>query len=236
MNPTFQRTRRTLAAALALTLGHASANYADSSNVTVDTRDLVIGALVIEGPTSIAPFQNTQYTARLDGEDISSQCTWPVPESSRAYAGWWAYPSISATGLLNPHSAQPGDVIEITVRYAEPGGDTRQASKSVKVGDDGGLYFGINQDIDYLGTAGSQFDWQLTASITGQAANQSGITFSWYLDGVLKGTGTAKTYVYQKRGLPTVSILRVTASDGLGHTAEQTTTLDFRALAPGEPG
>ena len=223
-------------AILALTLGHAIANYADSPNVTVDTRDLVIGDLVIEGSSSIAPFQNTQYTARLGGVDVSSQCTWPVPKSSGTYAGWWAYPSISATGLLNPHSAQPGDVIEITARYAEPGGDTRQAFKSVTVGDDGGLYFGINQDIDYLGTAGSQFDWQLTASISGQAANQSGITFTWYLDGVLKATGTAKTYVYQKRGLPTVSVLRVTASDGQGHTAEQTETLDFRALAPGEPG
>lgn len=237
MNTTLHRLFLTLAAALALSIGQATANYADSTNIAVDTRDLTIGDLVIEGPSSIAPFQNTQYTAMLGGVDVSSQCSWPLPKSSRAFADWSAYPSISGMGLLDPNSAQPGDVITLTARYAEPGGDTRQAIKNITVGADGGLYFGINQDIDYLGPAGvEQFDWQLTASITGLATNQAGITYSWYLDGVLMQTGAAKTYVYPKRGFPTVSLLRVTASDGLGHTAEQTVTLDFQALAPGEPG
>ena len=237
MNTTLHRLLPALAAALALNIGHATANYADSANIRVDTRDLTIGDLVIEGPSSIAPFQNTQYTAMLGGVDVSSQCTWPLPKCSRTFVDWSAYPGINGLGLLDPNSAQPGDVITMTARYAEPGGDTRQAVKSVTVGDDGGLYFGIDQDIEYLGPAGvQQFDWQLTANVSGQAANQSGITFSWYLDGVLRGTGTAKTYVYQKRGLPTVSTLRVTATDGQGHSAEQTVKLDFRALAPGEPG
>lgn len=235
MNPTFSRALTTLAAALALILGHATANYADSPNVTVDTRDLAVGELAIQGPDTIAPFQNTQFTAMLGGADVTSQCSWPLPKCSRSFDGWWAYPGISSLGMLDPNSAQPGDTITITARFAEPGGDTRQAAKTVTVGGDGGLYFGIDQDIDYQGPAGSQFDWNVTVSATGLAANQPGVTFTWYLNDVLQGTGKTLQWL-PRRGLPTVDTLRLEASDGQGHAGEQSVKLIFRAPAPGEPG
>lgn len=224
-----------LAALLLLAPAAASGNSADSANVTVDTRDLVIGDLVIQGPTTMAPFQNTQYTAMLGGVDVSSQCTWPLPKCSRSFVDWSGYPGINGLGMLDPNSAQPGDVITITARYAEPGGDTRQAVKTVTVGNDGGLYFGIDQDIDYLGPAGAQFEWNASASVTGLAAGQPNVTFSWYLNGVPQGTGLTWEQT-PRRGLPTVDTLKVVASDGQGHSSEQSVSLDFRALAPGEPG
>ena len=124
-----------LAALLLLAPAAASGNSADSVNVTVDTRDLTLGVLVIQGPASIEAFQNTPFTASLSGVDVTSQCTWPLPKCSRSFVDWSAYPSISSSGILDPNSAQAGDTIEIRAILSEPGGDKRQAVKSVSVTD-----------------------------------------------------------------------------------------------------
>lgn len=211
-----------------------AANSADSSNITVDTRDLTIGTLVITGPANIVPFQNTQCTALLDGVDVSSRCSWPQPKSSRVFDGWYQYPSFNAVGLLDPNASQPGDTIQISATFAEPGGDTRTASKIVTIGTGSGLYFGINQNVVYQGPAGAQFEWNVSVSAGGLAAKQPGVTFTWFLDGILKGTG--KTLSWTTTSRPGTRMLRLTASDGQGNSGEQSASLVFPAPSPGEPG
>ena len=228
------RTLTTLAAAFALSLGQAAANSADSSNVRVDTRDLSLGGLVIEGPATIAALQKTPYSAMLDGVEVTAQCDWPLPKCSRTFDGWWSAPSISGLGMLDPHGAQPGDTIDITASFLEPGGDRRQVVKRITIASGAGLYFGIDRHIAYLGPVGSQFDWKVNAGVSGTAANQAGVTFTWYLNNVVQGTG--KTIERTIRGFPTTSTLRVVASDGQGKSGEQSVTLGLLAPAPGEPG
>ena len=212
----------------------ARGNSADSPNVRVDTRDLSLGNLVIEGPATIAALQKTPYSAMLDGVDVTAQCDWPLPKCSRTFSGWWSAPSISGLGMLDPHGAQPGDTIDITASFPEPGGDRRQVVKRITISSGIGLYFGIDRHIDYLGPVGGQFDWKVNAGVSGTAANQAGVTFTWYLNNVAKGTG--KTMEWTIRGVPTTSTLRVVASDGQGKSGEQSVTLGLLAPAPGEPG
>ena len=58
------------AAVLTLTIYPARADYGDSADITVDTRNLTLGSLVIDGPASIVPLQETYYKALLDGVDV----------------------------------------------------------------------------------------------------------------------------------------------------------------------
>ncbi|MCU0780802.1 MAG: hypothetical protein MUF04_06845 [Akkermansiaceae bacterium] len=211
-----------------------SPQSATGPNTRVDTRDLALGVLSIQGPATIAQQHSATYSAWLDGENVTARCDWPMPKCSRSFAGWWQYPSISASGILQAGATEPGDVIEIRARMAGPTGSTREAVKNVQVVTGAGLYFGIDQSVSYIGPVGQNFEWQVTAGVSGTAAGQSGVTFTWYRNGNLAGTG--KTRQWDHTGRPSVETLRVVASDTQGNSAEQSVSVIYRAPAPGEPG
>jgi hypothetical protein len=150
MNTTLHRLFPALAAALALGIGHAAANYADSTNIRVDTRGRNLVSLTVapaplpapapvpEGPQPAPPpSSNTvaaggtlQFLAWAlyddnSTEDVTSQAAWHLgagmPNSTEIFAG-----------LLK--AGQTGASIQSTVKAAFVGGSrTIIASCAVEV-------------------------------------------------------------------------------------------------------
>lgn len=191
------------------------------------------GELVIQGPDSIASRHNAAFSARLDGVDVTDRCLWPLPKCNRSFDDWYRYPSTSSRGILDAKSALPGDTIEVKATYSSADGE-RHAAKIVTVTDGGGLSFDVRSSTTYVGPAGQNFEWQVSSSVYGPSAQKAGVTFTWYLDGALKGNGT--TLSWTRTGRPSFSKLRVVANDGNGNSAEEIGSVAYLAPAPGEPG
>jgi pimeloyl-ACP methyl ester carboxylesterase len=208
-----------------------SAQAATSSSVstrtTVDTRNMALSELSINGPSTVNYLGQAQYQVLHNGEDVSAQ------------AELWGYlppdnwnPSV-VNGMLTADIGRPGDVIVLRAQYVRPEG-VRSAEKRVTIlSDPNELVFTISRpQVAFEAPLGQNFQWSLAAAVDYEAVPNPSVTYTWTLDGETVKTGKSVSWP-SIVGTPSERKLTVVADDGAGHTATRTVWVTMNAPNPG---
>ncbi len=224
---------------LAVSSSPAFGSTAESSNITVDTRSLSLTGLTISGPSTVSVGSEAAYTATLSyegaaPEDVTDECAWTVT-GGPVVTNVLELPSINY-GVLHPRVASPVP-LQVTARVIKNGGAITSAPFSVVATAGNGLLVGIKQNTGggYVGPAGGGgYEWNFGFEAFGLALSEPGVTLSWFLDGVAKGSGV--TLDLDITGQPGTRQLRVLADDGAGRTGESYRTVVLNQPAANERG
>lgn len=222
---------RLLGSWLALMPLISSANYADSPNITVDTRTLVMTELVISGPPSVPWGQDAPFSAELSyegspPEDVTSLCTWSVSGGPPGI-NWWELASMDGN-VLKPGVVSPVP-LKISATFTRDNGRISSNVLSVIVEEGNGMNIGIGRPVgagpNYVGKSGVNFTWNYAAVASGLALMKPGVTVVWYLDGGQVGTGASLSSSFT--GQPGTRELKVVATDAEGRTGQSIRQIPF---------
>lgn len=213
---------------------HATSHSADSGNITVDTRTLVIDHVEVTGPATVQGGQTGSYAARIFytggvNEDVTSRCVWSALTDVSVAEMAGGGPTLAA------QARSTTTAITVVARFST-GTQTRSGNKSVTLTPGFGLGLGNVTVGNGSGTrtAGS---WTISA-VAVPKGGAPPVTYDWSQTpgGTIGTSGATPAMSATLTGASGTRVLTVSARDAQGRTASATTRVVLPVpAAPLEP-